>query len=104
SLVQFASTRTTQGLVAHARISVIRYLSTPMWLWQIKTCKGVIFSQGVRCPVTRHHNTAQVGMIAKSYAKEVIDLSLIPIRTRPDARYRRNTRLLLTTLPHTHLQ
>src|SRR5712691_6497361 len=52
----------------------------------------VIFSEWMPFPVWRQQNPAQVRMIVKGHAKQIVNLTLHPICRRPDASYAVNAR------------
>src|SRR5262245_48057967 len=63
-----------------------RELPAPMGLRQLNTRQRIILAQRMPHPVVRHLDTPQVGMPRETYAKQIEDLALIPIRRWPDAR------------------
>src|SRR5215469_7092106 len=55
-------------------------------------------------PITRHKDTAQIGVVGKRNAEKIVDLALIPVRGRPDTRHSWHGRVLFTALSDLHLQ
>src|SRR5664280_1263895 len=46
---------------------------------------GVILAQRMPFPVVRHEDAAQIRMVEESYAEEVEDFALVPVRAAPDS-------------------
>src|SRR5579863_2972091 len=103
-LIHFAAKGRAHSLAAHAWINVVWHLSAPVWLRQIKAGEWVVFAQGVSRPVHRHQDTAQVRMAAKSEAKEIVYLALIPVGGRPYTRDARYSGMLFALSAHTHFE
>src|SRR5207237_4887682 len=94
-LIEFTAFRGAKRLTTNTGVSVVGNLPTPVWLGQVETAKRIILTQWVCGPVVGHQNTTQIRMSCKGEAEQVIDLTLIPIRPKPNSRNCRQSWMLL---------
>src|SRR6202011_5575766 len=47
----------------------------------------IVLAQWMAFPIGRHHDAAQVGVIAETDSEHVESFALVPVRAAPDARY-----------------